>query len=75
MEIGTDKDNVHFLIQSVPMGSPTKIIQTLKSITAKEIFKRHPKIKLELWGENLGLKNSMLILSENMEMRARFRIM
>ena len=50
IEIGTDLDHVHFLIQSVPMESPTKIIRTVKSITAKEIFKMHPEVKLKLWG-------------------------
>lgn len=48
IEIGTDADHVHFLIQSVPVDSPTKIIRTVKSITAKEIFKRHPDVKQKL---------------------------
>ena len=51
IEIGTDKDHVHFLIQSVPMYSPTKVIQTVKSLTAREIFKRAPEVKRELWVE------------------------
>src|SRR3990167_3959422 len=38
LEIGCDGDHVHFLIQSVPMYSPTKITQTIKSITAREVF-------------------------------------
>jgi len=42
LEIVTDKDHVHFLIQSVLKMSPTVIITTLKNITAKEIFKEHP---------------------------------
>ena len=50
LEIGTDKDHVHFLIQSIPMMSPTQIITVLKSITAKEIFKKHPEVKRKLWG-------------------------
>jgi REP element-mobilizing transposase RayT len=50
IEIGTDKNHVHFLIQSVPKKSPTQIITTVKSITAKEIFKRHPEVKRHLWG-------------------------
>lgn len=50
IEIGTDKDHVHFLIQSVPTLSPTKIIQAVKSITAKEIFRKHPEVKQKLWG-------------------------
>ena len=33
LEIGTDKDHVHFLVQSVSMKSPTQIIKILKSIT------------------------------------------
>ena len=50
LEIGTDKDHVHFLLQSVPMKSPTQIVKILKSITAREIFQRHPEVKKVLWG-------------------------
>ncbi|MBW8011805.1 MAG: IS200/IS605 family transposase [Chloroflexi bacterium] len=50
IEIGTDKEHVHFLIQSVPTYSPTKIIQTVKSLTAREIFKQVPEVKRKLWG-------------------------
>ena len=53
IEIGTDTDHVHFLIQSVPTLSPTKIITILKSITAREIFQRCPEVKKQLWGGNL----------------------
>jgi REP element-mobilizing transposase RayT len=50
LEIGTDGDHVHFLIQSVPSYSPTRIVRTLKSITAREIFSRVPEVKKQLWG-------------------------
>jgi REP element-mobilizing transposase RayT len=50
LEIGTDKDHVHFLVQSVPAYSVTKIVSTIKSITAREIFKRCPQVKKQLWG-------------------------
>jgi putative transposase len=30
LEIGTDQDHVHFLIQSIPPYSPTKIMKTIK---------------------------------------------
>ena len=50
LEIGVDKDHVHFLVQSVPMYSPKKVAQTIKSIIAKEIFRRHPEVKKKLWG-------------------------
>ena len=50
IEIGCDEDHVHFLVQSVPMNSATDIIRTIKSITAKKIFKTHPEVKKLLWG-------------------------
>jgi REP element-mobilizing transposase RayT len=50
LEIGTDKDHVHFLVQSVPSYSPTKIITMIKSLTAREIFVRVPTVKKQLWG-------------------------
>ena len=31
VEIGTDRDHVHFLVQSIPTYSPTKIVRTIKS--------------------------------------------
>jgi REP element-mobilizing transposase RayT len=45
-----DQDHVHFLVQSVPTYSPTKIVRTIKSITAREIFNRVPQVKKQLWG-------------------------
>ena len=56
IEIGIDNDHVHFLIQSVPIQSPTRIIQTVKSITAKQIFKLHPELKEQLWGGEFWTK-------------------
>ena len=50
LEIGTDKDHVHFLIQAVPKYSPTQIVRIVKSITAKEVFARCPDVKKKLWG-------------------------
>jgi putative transposase len=52
VEIGVDEEHVHFLVQSVPMLSPRDIVKTIKSITGKEIFKRHPEVKKLLWGGN-----------------------
>jgi putative transposase len=50
IEIGSDEDHVHFLLQSVPMMKPTDIVQKTKSITAREIFKKHPGLRKILWG-------------------------
>ena len=50
LEIGTDLDHIHFLVQSVPMYSVTKLVTLIKSITARQIFKDFPQVKKQLWG-------------------------
>ena len=50
VEIGVDKDHVHFLVQSVPTYSVTKLVTMIKSLTAREVFKRCPQVKQKLWG-------------------------
>ena len=52
VEIGYESDHVHFLVQGVPTYSVTKMVRLLKSITAKQLFFRHPEIKSMLWGGN-----------------------
>jgi REP element-mobilizing transposase RayT len=53
VEIGTDKDHVHFLVQSVPMLTVTRIVTIVKSITARYVFGRMPELKKQLWGSSL----------------------
>ena len=53
VEIGTDGDHVHFLIQSIPMLAPTTIAKIIKSITAREIYRLCPQVKKKLWGGNI----------------------
>ncbi len=50
LEIGSDDDHVHFLVQSVPLYSPKQLVQIIKSITAREVFKACPEVKQYLWG-------------------------
>jgi len=51
VEIGLEEDHVHFLVQGIPVMTVSRIVTIIKSLTAREIFKRHPKIKREvLWG-------------------------
>lgn len=45
LEIGTDEDDVHFLVQSVPTYNITKPVTLIKSITAREIFRMCPHVK------------------------------
>jgi putative transposase len=50
LEIGIDEDHAHFLIQTVPNTWISGMVRTVKSITAREMFKRHPEVKKFLWG-------------------------
>ena len=50
LEIGIDEDHVHFLIQTVPNIVISAMVKIIKSITAKQMFKRCPEVKRFLWG-------------------------
>ena len=50
LEIGTDKDHIHLLVQSVPTYNTTKIVTIIKSLTARAVFQQYPEIKKQLWG-------------------------
>ncbi len=50
IEIGSEGDHVHFLVQSIPTYAPYQIVKMIKSIIAREVFRLHPIIKKKLWG-------------------------
>lgn len=50
LEIGSDKNHVHFLIQSTPDHSVSDIVKVIKSITARQILQECPEVKRWLWG-------------------------
>ena len=50
LEIGTGEDPVHFLVQSVPMYRVKKIVQLVKRLTSRELFRRCPRVKQMLCG-------------------------
>ena len=49
-QIGCDKDHVHILCTAHPKIAPGQIVRVLKSITVRELFKRKPDLKRDLWG-------------------------
>ena len=53
LEIGIDKDHVHFLVQSIPNMSPSDIANTVKGNIAIQFFKKHEEVKRFLWGGSL----------------------
>jgi len=48
--LGMDRDHIHILCSAHPKIAPGEIVRIFKSITAREVFKRKPEIKKELWG-------------------------
>ena len=45
---------MHMFVQGIPTMAVTRLVTIIKSLTAREIFRRHPKIKKDiLWGGNL----------------------
>lgn len=50
VELAVMPDHVHMFVSASPEVSPSRLIQILKSITAREMFKRFPGIKRLLWG-------------------------
>ncbi len=63
-EIGYESNHVHFLVQSVPSFSVSKMVTMLKSITGKQLFQRYPEIKSKLWGGKFWTSGFMQIQLE-----------
>ena len=50
LEIGLDRDHAHFLIQTVPTYSPSRMVQIVKGVIAQQVFAKVPEVKQKLWG-------------------------
>ena len=48
--IGIERDHFHVVLGAAPRYSPSRIMQMIKSITAREMFRAYPDVKKELWG-------------------------
>ena len=48
--LGMDKNHIHLLCSAHPKISPGEIVRIFKSITSREISRRYPQIRKELWG-------------------------
>ena len=49
-KIGCDHNHIHILCSFPPKYSGSDVVRTFKSLTARELFKRFPLLKKELWG-------------------------
>ncbi len=48
--VGTDENHLHVFAGAHPAISSAKLIQVLKSISARKMFEKYPEIKKFLWG-------------------------
>ena len=54
VELEMPEDHIHMVVRSEPTQSPSKIMQVIKSISAREFFKIFPEIKRRyFWGGKL----------------------
>jgi len=47
------EDHVHIFVSSPPRYSPSEVVQILKSVSAREVFRRYPGLREQLWGGEL----------------------
>ena len=42
-------DHVHLFIEAPPSYAPARVVQIMKSISAKELYKRYPELRKKMW--------------------------
>ena len=47
------EDHVHLFATAPPRYSPSRIVQIMKSISAKVVFREFPEVEKQLWGGEL----------------------
>ena len=47
------EDHVHIVLEAPPRLSPARIVLILNSISAREMFRRYPHLRRQLWGGKL----------------------
>lgn len=54
VELEIPGDHIHMVVRSEPKQSPSKVMQVIKSISARQFFKRYPEVKRRhFWGGKL----------------------
>jgi REP element-mobilizing transposase RayT len=70
IEIGADGDHIHFLLQSVPVLSPSRIASIVKSTTGKHVLFKNPHLRQELrkgewWHDGTYVGSAALYTGKN----------
>jgi len=54
IELEVPLDHIHMVVKGEPKLSPSRIMQVIKSISAREFFARHPEVRRKyFWGGKL----------------------
>ena len=68
VEMETDKDHIHLLIECSPQHFIHRIIKILKGSSARKLFVKYPELKKRLWGGHLWNPSYFVAtVSENTE--------
>ena len=72
VEMETDKDHIHLLIECKPQHYIPNVVKALKGVSARRLFKLHPELKKRLWGGHLWNPSYFIAtVSENTEEQIR----
>ena len=52
-ELAVQPDHVHVFMQVTPRYAPARVVQIMKSITAREVFEQFPQLRKRLWAGEL----------------------
>src|SRR5258708_39986144 len=55
--LNVQEDHVHLFLSALPSTAPSLIANTLKGITARQVFKRFPSVKKQEWGGSFSSRS------------------
>ncbi len=59
--IETDVDHIHFVFRAKPIHQLSKVINSLKGVTARRLFQEFPTLKNRLWKGHLWSPSYFLV--------------
>ena len=72
LEMESDKDHIHLLIECKPQHYIPSIVKAFKGVSARLLFKKYPELKKRLWGGHLWNPSYFVAtVSENTEDQIR----
>lgn len=71
----TDRDHIHILVSCRPQHTIPSMMKSLKGVSARKLFQRHPELKQKLWGGHMWNPSYFVAtVSENTEEQIRYYI-